>query len=421
MGNLIRCCLPRSPRLMSLPAPPRLPYWIQRAAIAYDDLTFGERLDAWKRLDKSPYWVRKVFKGELHGMPVVIKKLFHYGYEWDTMHWADEIRLLSTLRHRNIVLFVGFSTDADDTCYLVTEYMERGDLGSIQKDPSTALSWTDQLLEFLIDICRGMTYLHAQVPEYIHGNLKAANVLIRYYLLAKLADCGLARLSTLRRHYDLQMPFWDAPEILRGDTCTSTVDVYSFGIVLAEIDTRKRPYHEHHINYASVDQLTRKIVHNKLRPTLSENVPASIASIYQRCVLDDPNGRPSFDQLKAEFESLRETLAAEVQESDIGQDALSTRTDDNFRVGGEDAHDAGSTTLPDDIRQVDFQPARVRSVARDTERNPALDRLYHALQRLEQQTANAPIAVAQELDFAKDALSARLNGDFCVEQKMAAC
>ncbi|EQC25651.1 TKL/DRK protein kinase [Saprolegnia diclina VS20] len=433
MGNCwIRCrwpCLPL-PRAMSCPAPvlytmrSRMSWSImedhtgrlRRAAINHCDLNFGERLD------QGSYGTSQVFKGELHGMPIFIKKVRFL--DVDVRHWAKEIVLLSTLWHPNIVLFVGLSFDIDDNFYLVTEYEERGDLGSILLDQSIALSWTDLLLQFVVDICRGMAYLHSHEPKYIHGNLKAANILISANgQVAKLADCGLARLSKLCHRRRLYAPFWVAPEILRGDECTSMTDVYSFGIVLAEIETRKQPYHDRIVNHsARLDWPVPDIVDNTQRPKLSENAPSSIASIYERCVLNDPNGRPSFDQLLVEFESLRETLVAEVQDLDIGKDALvtGTRTNDDFRVGEEDAHEAASTTLPDDVRQNDFQPAGVRSVAKVSMRSPALDRLYHALQRLELHTANAPIAAAQELDLAKDALSARLDGDFCVERKMPA-
>ncbi|KDO28090.1 TKL protein kinase [Saprolegnia parasitica CBS 223.65] len=272
---------------------------LRRAAITYSDLRFGERLGQGA--------CGEVIKGEYHGTPIVIKKMLQNQISAANVAlFANEIQLLSTLRHPNIILFIGASADAQENLCLVTEYMERGDLGSLLLDPTIALSWKDPLLRFVVDICRGMAYLHSQEPKYIHRDLKAANILVSAnFQVAKIADFGFVRLLTDEALSLRGTPLWTAPEILRGDTYTEKADVYSFGIVLAEIETRKKPYHEHNVNRrAGAQRLMHDIAYKELRPTLSENAPSSIASIYQRCVLMDPDGRPGFDQLIVEFDSL---------------------------------------------------------------------------------------------------------------------
>ena len=151
---------------------------LRRAAITYSDLRFGERLGQGA--------CGEVIKGEYHGTPIVIKKMLQNQINAANVAlFANEIQLLSTLRHPNIILFIGASADAQENLYvslhyddlpyliavlrcLVTEYMERGDLASLLLDPTIALSWKDPLLRFVVDICRGMAYLHSQEPKYIH-------------------------------------------------------------------------------------------------------------------------------------------------------------------------------------------------------------------------------------------------------------
>ena len=73
-----------------------------------------------------------------------------------------------------------------------------------------------------------MRFLHTADPLIIHGDLKAANVLLDTRFRAKVADFGL---SHNKRHLGVTgTPFWMAPELLRGDAENNpTTDVYSFG------------------------------------------------------------------------------------------------------------------------------------------------------------------------------------------------
>ncbi|OQS03189.1 kinase [Thraustotheca clavata] len=272
---------------------------LRRAAIEYKDLQFANQIGQGA--------IGAVFKGDYHGTPVVIKKMLQSQIDSNNVAlFAKEIQLLSTLRHPNIILFIGASSDPQDNLCLVMEYMESGDLWSILKDQNNVLSWKDPLLRFVVDICRGMAYLHSQEPKYIHRDLKSANILVsQNFHVAKIADFGFVRLLTTDELSLRGTPLWAAPEVLRGDTYTEKADVYSFGIVLAEIQNRKVPYHDRPTGGKMGGQrLMHDIAYNQLRPTLSEDVPPLVQSIFQRCVLEEADARPSFDQLVVEFDTL---------------------------------------------------------------------------------------------------------------------
>jgi serine/threonine protein kinase len=83
------------------------------------------------------------------------------------------------------------------------------------------------LLPILRDVSQGMRFLHLADPQVIHGDLKAANILVDSRFRAKVADFGLSQ----KKHLGgTGTPYWMAPELLRRESSnTSMSDVYSFG------------------------------------------------------------------------------------------------------------------------------------------------------------------------------------------------
>ncbi|KAJ1472353.1 kinase-like domain-containing protein [Baffinella frigidus] len=94
-----------------------------------------------------------------------------------------------------------------------------------------------------------MRFLHAAQPGIVHGDLKAQNVLVDAKFNAKgqnakhdrgqVADFGLTQKKQLGA---AGTPFWMAPELISGGVNSPRTDVYSFGIVLAEVYSGQDPY-----------------------------------------------------------------------------------------------------------------------------------------------------------------------------------
>jgi len=97
----------------------------------------------------------------------------------------------------------------------------------------------------------------------------------------------------------LGTPFWMAPELLNfGSQPSVKTDVYSFGVTLYELLTRKEPYEEHEHVQDVLDMLGDTDMDPPLRPTLPEGLPKDAAAIMCACWDPDPDMRPSFDQIK---------------------------------------------------------------------------------------------------------------------------
>ena len=61
----------------------------------------------------------------------------------------------------------------------MTEYLERGDLFAVLRNPEYEMTWKSNILRMMIDISRGMAYLHSMDPPIIHRDLKSMNILVR--------------------------------------------------------------------------------------------------------------------------------------------------------------------------------------------------------------------------------------------------
>lgn len=120
----------------------------ERWRIEYSELKFE------KQLGRGSFG--EVWKGERQGCPVAIKKLYDKP-ELDK-YFEREIDALTQLSHPYIVQLLGMAITAD-AIYIVTEYVETGDLHSKLIDPAHEFNWKRKLT-FLKDICRAMIFLH---------------------------------------------------------------------------------------------------------------------------------------------------------------------------------------------------------------------------------------------------------------------
>lgn len=156
----------------------------------------------------------------------------------------SEAAILASLRHPNIVQFIGVSSQPP--C-IVSEYVEKGNLSDLIRNTSTSkdLSWA-MLLKMLTEAATGMLYLHARTSPIIHCDLKSNNILVDSFYRAKICDFNLSRLleqSTGISLASVHNPRWIAPEVLDGiEDYSKQSDVYSFGVVMWEVLTRDIPW-----------------------------------------------------------------------------------------------------------------------------------------------------------------------------------
>ncbi|KAF4324016.1 hypothetical protein BBO99_00002501 [Phytophthora kernoviae] len=212
--------------------------------------------------------------------------------------FRDEIELMSCLRHPNIVQFIGASWDNASNLCIVMEYLENGDMHSVlHSGLGKNFTWADPLLKMAVDAVQGMLYLHSQERPVVHRDLKSVNILCSATFGCKVGDFGLSRrykkgvdaLTTL-----VGTPFWLAPEIIRSERYGPEADVYSFGIVLTELETRRTPYHDQEETGLRV---LMRVAHKGLRPSLPPSCLPERWRLIEDCLRDTPARRPTFAQV----------------------------------------------------------------------------------------------------------------------------
>eukprot|EP01089_Gocevia_fonbrunei_P022918 TRINITY_DN9452_c0_g2_i1.p1 TRINITY_DN9452_c0_g2~~TRINITY_DN9452_c0_g2_i1.p1 ORF type:complete len:171 (+),score=22.79 TRINITY_DN9452_c0_g2_i1:102-614(+) len=152
--------------------------------------------------------------------------------------FEEEIRLMASLRHNNIVNFYGACLEP---FFFVIEFAGKGDLhGLLQKE---SVSWLRRL-QLAKDTACGMTYLHQR--DIIHRDMKSMNILVTESYQAKVADFGLSK--HLAEH-SAQMSAgnfptlaWAAPELIDTNSYSRETDVYAYGVILWEIVTGNYPW-----------------------------------------------------------------------------------------------------------------------------------------------------------------------------------
>jgi len=191
-----------------------------------------------------------------------------------------------------LVQVMGSVIDRKDEPMLVMEFMEYGSLYDLLHN-ETIMVDGELIFPILQDIARGARFLHAADPKIIHGDLKAANVLVDGRFRAKIADFGL---SAKKKCLGASgTPYWMAPELLRRESGNSAEsDVYSFGIILYELYSRQDPYEGENPTRVLNEIVDKKI--NK-RPPVPEVCPTRIAEIMKECVDANPEKRPTFEEI----------------------------------------------------------------------------------------------------------------------------
>lgn len=244
------------------------------------------------------------------------KQLFGYRDEYSKLKadFIEEMKLLSKLRHPCITTVMGAVIEKGEDPMLVMEYMDHGSLYDVLHNETMVIEG-EVVLPILRDIAHGLRFLHAATPQVIHGDLKAQNVLVDIKFRAKVADFGL---SQKRKVGATGTPLWMAPELLRGESeNTSSSDVYSFGIILYEVYSRKDPYHGEDLGEAL--RLVQDPAVNK-RPPVPPTMPPAIVALMCDCLMPNPSSRPSFDEID------KRLMRLNVESIEPGQTGYSAKT-----------------------------------------------------------------------------------------------
>ncbi|KAF8027619.1 hypothetical protein BT93_E0510 [Corymbia citriodora subsp. variegata] len=159
--------------------------------------------------------------------------------------YISEVKSLSQLRHRNLVLLIGYCHEANKFI-LVYEFIGGGSLEDHLFKRKPLLTW-ERRYNTALGLASALHYLHKQCNQcVIHRDIKSSNVMLDEKFVAKLGDFGLARLvDHTRAPKTTQVkgtPGYLAPECYQTGKASKESDIYSFGVVLLEIVCGRRVF-----------------------------------------------------------------------------------------------------------------------------------------------------------------------------------
>ncbi|KAF2290723.1 hypothetical protein P3X46_029295 [Hevea brasiliensis] len=186
-----------------------------------------------------------VHKGVLpNGKEIAVKSL-KSGSGQGEREFQAEVEIISRVHHRHLVSLVGYCI-AGGQRMLVYEFVPNNTLEHhLYGKGLPVMDWTTRL-RIALGSAKGLAYLHEDChPRIIHRDIKAANILLDYNFEAMVADFGLAKLSSDNyTHVSTRVMGtfgYLAPEYASSGKLTEKSDVFSFGVMLLELITGKRP------------------------------------------------------------------------------------------------------------------------------------------------------------------------------------
>ncbi len=184
----------------------------------------------------------------------------HLRTNFFTQRFRAERQILANLNHPNITRLLDGGVSAQGDPYLVMEYVDGEPINRYCDE--RLLSIPDRIKLFL-QVCSAVEYAHRNLV--VHRDLKPGNVLVTADGTAKLLDFGTAKLlmtgleeSTTTR-FGAMTPRYASPEQLRGESVSTSMDVYSLGVMLYELMCGEWPFGDAHSPIAGLERAVRDI------------------------------------------------------------------------------------------------------------------------------------------------------------------
>lgn len=271
-----------------------------------------------------------VHKGVLpNGKEVAVKSL-KAGSGQGEREFQAEVEIISRVHHKHLVSLVGYCITGSHRL-LVYEFVPNRTLEyhlHVRREPT--MDWPTRL-RIALGAAKGLAYLHEDChPKIIHRDIKAANILLDYKFEAKVADFGLAKFSSdANTHVSTRVMGtfgYMAPEYAASGKLTDKSDVFSFGVMLLELITGRRPVDT---TYSYMDDslvdwarplLTRALEENnfislvdpRLQNSFNPNEVARMVACAAACVRHSARRRPRMSQVVR-------ALEGEVSLSDLNE------------------------------------------------------------------------------------------------------
>ncbi|KAL0546004.1 hypothetical protein IC582_015908 [Cucumis melo] len=230
-----------------------------------------------------------------------------------------ELEILGSIKHRFLVNLRGYC-NSPTSKLLIYDFLPGGSLDEalhgLRTEGSEQLDW-DARLNIIMGAAKGLAYLHHDCsPRIIHRDIKSSNILLDANLEARVSDFGLAKLLEDEESHITTIVAgtfgYLAPEYMQSGRATEKTDVYSFGVLILEVLSGKRPTDASFIekglnivgwlNFLVTENRQREIVDLQCEGMQAESLDA-LLSVAIRCVSSSPEERPTMHRVVQILES----------------------------------------------------------------------------------------------------------------------
>jgi ankyrin repeat protein/tRNA A-37 threonylcarbamoyl transferase component Bud32 len=253
----------------------------------------------------------ELYKARWRGLRVVVKSCKNMvGNRQALLDLGNEIALLSTVRHPNLIMFLGASF-AVFPPVLLMEYAQGGTL----EERIVRAAYDGQALprrekvKFTYELALALNFLHLCRPSIVHRDLKPSNILLTADLNVRVTDFGLSKFipsknrklgDTFKMTGETGSYRFMAPEVFKHEQYNEKVDVYSFALIVYWMQTGIKPF----VQLADPVAAVRAAAVDGLRPNFSPNFDKGIKNLLSATWEQLPEKRPSFAEVLDMLEKL---------------------------------------------------------------------------------------------------------------------
>ena len=201
--------------------------------------------------------------------------------------FLQEARLASSIAHENIIAVYDFGED-DGRPFMVMEFLEGESLrDAIQNQRTGDFARRVQLA---LQVGRAIGHIH--LKKIVHRDIKPENIHVDPLGRAKLMDFGIAKadgIQLTKTGFTLGTPYYMSPEQVLGQDVTTQADVYSFGVLMYELMTGKKP-----VEAENFEKIFHKILYEplNLEPLHEALVAPAVIDLIRKCMAKPPAERP---------------------------------------------------------------------------------------------------------------------------------
>ena len=249
-----------------------------------------------------------VLELEYIGLKCAGKKIYEQLLEqgdtsYTVCRFEEECRLLSQVRHPNIVQFLGvYFQEGVRAPILVMELLPTNLTKCIDR---YGILPQEISYSILYDVALGIFYLHSQTPPIIHRDLSSNNILLTSNMTAKISDLGVARILNLTPLQVSRMtqtpgtPTYMPPEVMVANPKYDTsVDEFSYGIMMIHMFSGSWP--EPQVGQVRTEQGRLFPVSEAERREMFLNIIGNdhpLIDLIHRCIKNDPQLRPHANEI----------------------------------------------------------------------------------------------------------------------------